>query len=100
MSSEQRGMSPNTIRTPENVGRVRLSIQTGDINRPSRLPDLSPPDYFLWAYLKSPAYKERLKDVRNNIQDDIDSVPGDMLEKLTESFQNRLIGVLIMEGDI
>ncbi|GFU72263.1 uncharacterized protein TNCV_370181 [Trichonephila clavipes] len=57
-------------------------------------PDLSPPDYFLWTYLKSLVYKDcskTLEDLRDNIRAEIGNIPVDMLDKVTQSFRNRLV---------
>ncbi|GFU80370.1 hypothetical protein TNCV_3521441 [Trichonephila clavipes] len=48
---------------------------------------------FKLADFKSPVYKDRsktLEDLPNNIRAKIDNIPVDMLEKLTQSFRNRL----------
>ncbi|GFV11176.1 uncharacterized protein TNCV_2719191 [Trichonephila clavipes] len=85
--SKQREGPPKTVRTPENVKRIRVSIQTGDVYWPACSPDISPPDYFMWAYLKSLIYKDHsnnVEDLRNNIRDEIDNIPVDMLEKVTQ----------------
>ncbi|GFU11112.1 hypothetical protein TNCV_2936451 [Trichonephila clavipes] len=53
----------------------------------------SSPDYFLWAYSKSLVYKDRSKilgDIRNNIRPEIDNIPVALLEKVAQSFRNRL----------
>ncbi|GFT77819.1 hypothetical protein TNCV_4387961 [Trichonephila clavipes] len=60
-------------------------IPRGDVNWSARLPDLSPPYYFLLAYIKSLVYKDcskTLEDIRNNNDGEIDNFPVDMLEKL------------------
>ncbi|GFU31317.1 DUF4817 domain-containing protein [Trichonephila clavipes] len=54
-----------------------LNSLRGNINWPACSPDLSPPDYCLWAYLESLVYKDRsktLEDLRNHIQAEIDNI--------------------------
>ncbi|GFU58400.1 DUF4817 domain-containing protein [Trichonephila clavipes] len=90
VSKERKG-PPKTVRTPENVERV--STQTGDINWPEHSPDIFPDDYFLCPYLKSLVYKyhfKTLEDLRNNIRAEMDNIPVDMLETVTQRFRNRL----------
>ncbi|GFW21401.1 uncharacterized protein TNCV_1532261 [Trichonephila clavipes] len=61
-----------------NLPCMTISLR-GDVNWPACSPDLSPPDYFLWAYLKSLVYKNRsktLEDCMNPIRAEIDNIPG------------------------
>ncbi|GFX46100.1 uncharacterized protein TNCV_2094181 [Trichonephila clavipes] len=60
---------------------------------PEGLPDLSPPDYFLWAYFKSLVNKDRsktLENLRNKMRAEIGNIPVYMLENVAQSFRNRL----------
>ena len=71
----------------------RLISLRGDLNWPACSPDLAPCDYFLWGYLKSLVYKDRpqtLEDLQNAIRTEIANIPLSMLERVDQSFQNRL----------
>ncbi|GFT63961.1 hypothetical protein TNCV_2314321 [Trichonephila clavipes] len=50
-----------------------------DVNWPACSSDLSLPDYFQWAYLKSLIYKDHsktLEDLRNHIRAEMDNISG------------------------
>ena len=71
----------------------RLISPRGDVNWPARSPDLAPCDYFLWGYLKSLVYNNRPKtllDLQNAIRTEIANIPLNMLERVDQSFRNRL----------
>ena len=79
----------------------RLISMRGDLNWPARSPDLAPCDYFLWGYLKSLVYKDRprtVDDLKNAIRTEIARIPLNMLERVVNSFQNRLIQCIDNEG--
>ena len=51
---------------------------------PPRLPDLTPPDYFLWRYLKGRFYQnkpETIEALKANITEEIQAVTADVLAK-------------------
>lgn len=94
---QQDGATAHTSRISMGVLRAafpeRLISLRGDVNWPARSPDLAPPDYFLWGYLKSLVYKDRphtLDDLRNNIRAEIANIPVNMLERVTQNFRRRL----------
>lgn len=94
---QQDGATAHTSRVSMGVLRAafpeRLISLRGDVNWPARSPDLAPPDFFLWGYLKSLVYQNRpntLDDLRNNIRAVIDNIPVDMLERVIQNFRNRL----------
>ncbi|GFU99978.1 hypothetical protein TNCV_310191 [Trichonephila clavipes] len=98
MYPEKRKGPPKTVRTPENMeldhcvnsdryvtkrsnnSSYPLSKKgIGEVIWPTCSPDLSPSDYFLWAYLMSLVYKDRSKtldDLMNHIRTEIDNIPG------------------------
>jgi len=56
---------------------------------PPRLPDLTPPDYFLWGYLKGSVYQNKPQTtdtLKANITEEIQAVTADVLAR---TFQNR-----------
>ena len=75
----------------------RLISLRGDLNWSAHSPDLAPYDYFLWSYLKSLVYNDRpqtLEDLQNAIRTEIANIPLTMLERVDQSFRNRLNGCI------
>ena len=71
----------------------RIISRFGDLCWPSRSPDLSVCDFFLWGYLKSRVYisKPRTIDqLKSSIREEIQRLPTTMLHKSMQSFQERL----------
>ena len=66
----------------------------GGLNWPARSADLAPCDYFQRGYLKSLVYNDRpqtLEDLLNAIRTEITAnKPLNMLERVDQSFRNRL----------
>jgi len=65
----------------------------GDVEWPARSPDLSPCDVFLWGYLKEKVFKHRprsLEDLKERIQQEIDSIPPELTRKVMKNFWERL----------
>lgn len=66
--------------------------KNGDIDWPARSPDLTPPDFFLWGYLKSKVYNNKPKTLRalkNNIRREIAKIPAEMLAKTMENAEKK-----------
>ena len=60
---------------------------------PARSPDLSPCDVFLWGYLKKKVFKHRSRspeDLKERIQQEIDSIPPELTRRVMKSFRERL----------
>lgn len=65
----------------------------GAIEWPPRSPDLAPPDYFLWGYLKSKVYytkPDNLEDLRQRIVREAALIPPNIIKKAVENFYTRL----------
>ena len=63
----------------------RLISKNGDFDWPPRLPDLTPPDFYLWGFLKSKVYINKprtLAQLKTNIEREIAAIPRAMLEKV------------------
>lgn len=70
----------------------RLISKNGDIDWPPRSPDSTPPDFFLWGYLKSKVYNNKpatLRALKNNIRREIAKIPAKMLAKTMENAEKR-----------
>ncbi|GFV60804.1 DUF4817 domain-containing protein [Trichonephila clavipes] len=71
----------------------RLISHFGPVNWPPRSCDLTPLDYFLWGYVKSLVYADKLQTL-DHLEDNIPRVIADirpqMLEKVIENWTSRL----------
>jgi len=68
---------------------------------PTRSPDLSPCDVFLWRYLKEKVFKRRprsLEDLKERIQQEIDSIPPELTQRVMKSFRERLQQCVANDG--
>ncbi|GFV38433.1 transposable element Tc3 transposase [Trichonephila clavipes] len=71
----------------------RLISRFGPVNWPPRSYDLTPPDYFLWGYVKSLVYADKpqtLDHLEDNIHRVIADIRPQMLEKVIENWTSRL----------
>ncbi|GFV24953.1 putative DD41D transposase [Trichonephila clavipes] len=71
----------------------RLISGFGPVNWPPKSCDLTPLDYFLWAYVKSLFYADKpqtLDHLEDNIRRVIADVRPQMLEKVIENWTSRL----------
>ncbi|GBN48540.1 hypothetical protein AVEN_14165-1 [Araneus ventricosus] len=60
---------------------------------PSRSPDITPLDFYLWGYVKQHVYSERINDINNleqRVTDGIHSVTPDVLTSVWEEPDYRL----------
>ena len=56
-------------------------------------PDLSPPDFFLWGYLKHRVYQEKPRSLialKKKVRDDIKAIKPEMLKKDMTNFHEKL----------
>jgi len=68
---------------------------------PPRSPDLTPPDYFLWGYLKGNVYqnKPRIIDaLKANITEEIQAVTTDVLARTFQNMARRVQSCLNANG--
>jgi len=69
---------------------------------PPRSPDLMPPDYLLWGYLKGRVYrnKPRTTDaLKANITEEIQTVTADVLARTFQNMARRVQSCLGANGD-
>jgi len=60
---------------------------------PSRSPDLRPPDYFLWRYLKGTVYQNKPRTIdalKANITEKIQAVTADVLARTFQNIARRV----------
>lgn len=79
----------------------RVVSKNGDIDWPPRSPDLTPPDFFLWGYLKSKVYASKpqtIDELKANIRAEIIAIPPEMLEKVMENAAKRAHFALANKG--
>lgn len=71
----------------------RLISRRGDINWPPRSPDLTPPDFFLWGYLKHRVYMNpptTLRQLKARIREEIAAIGQDMCQRVFTQLRSRL----------
>ena len=68
---------------------------------PARSPDLSPCDVFLWGYLKEKVSKHHprsLKNLKERIQQEIDSIPPELTRRVMKNLRERLHQCVANDG--
>ncbi|GFU01006.1 transposable element Tc3 transposase [Trichonephila clavipes] len=95
--SQQDGATCHTARATidllKDMFSDRLISRFGLVNWPPRSCDLTPLDYFLWGYVKSLVYADKLQtldDLEDNICRVIADIRPQMLEKVIENWTSRL----------
>ena len=81
---QQDGAPPHTSRiTIDFLKKLfpgRLMSKCDDLDWPPRSPDLTPPDLFLWGYLKSKVYVNKprtVEELKDNIRQEIATIVGE-----------------------
>ena len=89
---QQDGATCHTARSTINLLRPlfrgRLISKNGDFDWPPRSPDLTPPDFYLWGYLKSQVYANKpktLAQLKANIRRKIAAISSEILTKVKEN---------------
>ena len=78
----------------------------GPIEWPARSPDLTPCDFWFWAYLREKVYDPpgRVFANRNalkvKIEEEIHKIPLDMYRRSITTFQNRIAACISCNGDL
>ena len=73
----------------------RLISRRTDFPWPPYPPDLNPPDYFLWGYLKERIYNNNpktLADLKDNIKSEI------MIKRVNDNFNTSVRAVICQQG--
>ena len=79
----------------------RLISRRTDNPWPPYSPDLTPPDYFFWGYLKARVYQDNaptIERLKENIKREIRRIPRDMLERVIDNFNVRVAAVIQQRG--
>lgn len=70
----------------------RIISRRSDFNWPSRSPDLTAPDCFLWAYLKERVYVNKpatIRELKTNIRNEIRAITPEILRKVMQNVLKR-----------
>ena len=110
----KRAVDMNTVvfqqdRAPHCSNRTLEYLSPGDrlISRrtdnpwPPYSPDLTPPHYFLWGYLKARVYQDNpptIERLKENIKREIRRIPRDMMERVIDNFNVRVAAVIQQRG--
>ena len=73
----------------------------GPIKWPSRSPDLTPCDFFLWGYIKDQVYKTPVQDIvqlKRRITRACNSISQETLQKVFRNLNYRLSDVINKNG--
>ena len=76
----------------ENFGGRVISLKT-DFERASNSPDLSPPDFFLWGYLKDRVYAGKprtITELKEAIREEMRAITNSVCKKVMNNFVLRL----------
>lgn len=94
---QQDGATSHTARISLAVLRQmfpnRVISRNGDIAWPPRSPDLTPPDFFLWGYLKSKVFTNKphtLLELKENIRREITAIDVHILQRVMDSMKKRI----------
>ena len=64
-------------------------------------PDLNPPDFFLWGYLKERIYannSQTLDALKTNIRRVVRNIPADMIARVIANFNVSVAAVILQRG--
>ena len=81
-----------TIQLLRQIFEGRIISHSCDISWPSRSPDLTTPDFFLWGYLKEKVYVNKpktLQQLKNNIWAEITALVPETLRGVMENALER-----------
>lgn len=82
----------NSLAALHEIFPEKVISRRGDIEWPPRSPDLTPPDFFLWGYLKSVVYEDNprnLAHLRRNIEEKISLISRQLLRKIFRNVRER-----------
>ena len=91
-------MSRNWLK--EHFGK-RVISRYAEFEWASHSPDLSPPDFYLWGYLKSKVYANKprtISELKVAIRDEIRAIPRSVCKDVMKNFVKRLEKCLELNG--
>ena len=92
---QQDGATAHTARNSTAVREIFGTVicRFGDITWPSRSPDLTVPDFFLWVFLKDRVFQRRvmtIQELKQAIVDEVAAIGKDLRRRVYSNFQTRL----------
>lgn len=72
----------------------RIISRNGDVNWPPRSCDLTPPDFFLWSYLKDRVYAndpQTIPQLKDNIRRVTGEIGPNLCENVVRNFDKRIV---------
>jgi len=82
---------------------AQLICKNSEHSWPPYSPDLAPPDYFLWGFLKAKVYSNgnftNLEDLKQRIMTEIHLIPRELLQNVCDSFPEKLDLCISRQGD-
>lgn len=103
---QQDGAPPHYSRCVREYLRDTLNNQwigrRGAIEWPARSPDIAPPDFFLWGFIKSKVYFSKPRDVpelRQRIINVCAEIPPEMIRSAIDNFYARLALCQTVNGE-
>ena len=76
-------------------------MASGPVEWPARSPDLSPPDFWLWGYVKDSVHGKKpdaVESLKLFIEEEIARIPADMIRHVTQSVVNRFQRLIERNG--
>lgn len=106
MFFQQDGATSHTARVSMHIVNQlfpnRVISRNGDIAWPSRSPDLTACDFFLWGYLKSKVYQgnppRTIEALKERIRQEVGQIPLAMLRNVMSHFKVRLEECVRLNG--
>ena len=103
---QQDGSPPHTARETRRFLKQhfedRIVSLCDTIEWPPYSPDLTPPDFFLWGYLKDRIYRNpkprTLDELKSNIRREIENIPRETFPKVMTNMTTRMQAVIERNG--
>ena len=83
--------------------RVTFVRSFGNIAWPSRSPELTVPDFFLWGFLKDRVFRRRImtiQELKQAIVDEVAAIDEDSRRRVYGNFQTRLHQCIDVNGGL
>ena len=84
-----------------NCENSRSVVATQSVPYTLRARSKCPCDFFLWGYLKEKVFRHRprsLEDLKERIEQEIDSIPPELTRRLMKNFRKRLQQCVANDG--